>query len=61
MSLALGIVGIVYVAAMVVLGGLCRGALRQAPSSTESRASSTNIIPFRSAPARSAGSEAAKG
>jgi hypothetical protein len=50
MLLVLGIVGGIYVIAMVVLGGLWREALRRSPS--DSGARDSNIIPFerRSAP-----------
>jgi len=58
MLLAVRIVGVIYIAAMVVMGGLWRGALRQQPSSPESSVSPSNIVPIRNAPARPAGGEA---
>jgi hypothetical protein len=47
MVLALQIVGIVYIAAMAVLGGFFREALRKPPSSVDSGRSVSNVIPFR--------------
>jgi hypothetical protein len=57
MALALGILGAVYIAAMVVLGGLLRDALRRSPSSGESDSSGSKVIPIRrgSGPSASAG------
>jgi hypothetical protein len=57
MALALGIVGAVYIAAMVVLGGLLREALRRPPVPGEPHSSVSKVIPFRrgSAPSASAG------
>jgi hypothetical protein len=47
MMLALQIVGVVYIAAMAVLGGLWREALRRPPSSAGPDSSASKVIPFR--------------
>jgi hypothetical protein len=58
MALALRIVGVVYVVALVALGGLWRGALRQPSPAGEAEAAASNVIPFRSAAAPPAAAEA---
>jgi len=60
MLLAVRIVGVIYIAAMAVMAGLWYRALRQPLPSDEAGRDSTNIIPFRGAPARSGAGEAAE-
>jgi hypothetical protein len=57
MVLALQIVGVVYIAAMAVLGGLWREALRRSPSSAGSQSSVSKVIPFERGLARSVSAE----
>lgn len=57
MLLAVRIVFVIYIAAMVVMGILWRGALRQPPTPRANPASSPNVIPFRNVAVRSGGRE----
>jgi hypothetical protein len=58
MMLALRILGVVYIAAMAVLGGLWREALRRSPAADESPSSAGKVIPFERGLAPSVSAEA---